>query len=75
LLNDRRIWEAQKIGTYGSGSGSGSQTVLKRMLDLDDLTREFFSLVPFTSMGRNAFSTSGGSRLLSFLAEKVEFKL
>jgi hypothetical protein len=44
------------------------------MLDLDDLTREFFSLVPFTSMGRNAFSTSGGSRLLSFLAEKVEFK-
>jgi hypothetical protein len=43
------------------------------MVDLDDLTREFFSLVPFTSMGRNAFSTSGGSRLLSFLAEKVEF--
>jgi hypothetical protein len=43
------------------------------MLDLDDLTREFFSLVPFTSMGRNAFSTSGGSRLLSFLAENVGF--
>jgi hypothetical protein len=44
------------------------------MLNLDDLTREFFSLVPFTNIGRNAFSTSGGSRLLSFLAEKLNLK-
>jgi hypothetical protein len=41
--------------------------MMDESLFLEDFTKEFFSFVPFTSMGSRAFSSSGASKVLSLL--------